>query len=277
MPKISVIVPAYDIELYIGKCIDSLVCQTLKDIEIIIVNDGSKDNTEQIIENKIMEYPNSKIILYNKENGGQSDARNFGIERANGEYIAFVDGDDYVDENMFLKMYNKTKEYPYDIIMCDVNCIYPNKEVEIKSGLKCDKKDMKLDDKKEMIYSSYAVVWNKIYKRELFNKDTLFMKGVCYEDVLFLYKIYAYVNSIGIIDEKLYNYVQRSNSITYTYTEKLYDILKILDELLKFYQEKVNDNYADILEYVYIRYSFGTFIKRLAKCGDRKIFNKRCG
>ena len=274
MPKISVIVPAYNIELYIGKCIDSLINQTLEDIEIIIVNDGSTDRTEDVIKKKIEKYKNKNIKLFTKENGGQSDARNFGISKATGEYIAFVDGDDYIEPDMFFELYKKTEEYSYDMVTCDVNCRYPNKDVEIKSGVFSDKKSMSDEDKKELILFAYAVVWNKIYKKELFTKDKLFMKGVWYEDVLFLYKLFPYINSVGVVNKKLYNYIQRPNSVTYTYSDKLYDINKILKELNLFYENKnIKSDYEDVLEYVYVRYMLATFIKRLAKCKDKSKFN----
>lgn len=204
MYKISVIVPAYNIEEYIGKCIDSLANQTFNDIEIIIVNDGSKDNTEDVIKKRIAEYPDKNIILYTKENGGLSDARNFGISKATGEYIAFLDGDDYVEPDMFYEMNKKIEEYSYDVIACDVNCRYPDKDMEIKSGIGSDKRKMTVKDKEELILNAYVVVWNKIYKRELFTKDKLFMKGIWFEDVLFSYKIFPFINSIGVVNK---NYV----------------------------------------------------------------------
>lgn len=274
MPKISVIVPAYNIELYIGKCIDTLAKQTLEDLEIIIVNDGSTDRTEEVIRKKIERYSDKNIVLFNKENGGQSDARNFGMDKATGDYIAFVDGDDYVELDMFEEMYKKVEEYPYDIVTCDVNCIYPNKNVEIKSGIFSDKHEMEVQDRKELILSSYTVVWNKIYKRELLAKDKYFAKGIWYEDVLFLYKVFPYVNSVGVVNKKLYNYMQRINSVTYTYSDKLYDINKSLKLLVNYFEEQgLKAEYDDILEYVYVRYMYATFIKRLAKAKDRERFN----
>jgi len=275
MPKISVIVPAYNIEEYIGKCMDSLVNQTLKDIEIIIVNDGSTDKTEEVIKEKIEQYKDKRILFFSKENGGQSDTRNFGIKKATGEYIAFVDGDDYVELDMFESMYAKTQEFPYDIVTSDVNCKYPDKDVLIKSGIESDKKELSLEDKKELILNMYAVVWNKIYKRELLTDDKLFMKGIWFEDVLFLYKLIPYINSIGIVEKRLYNYLQRTTSITYTYNEKLYDINKILKMLIEYYKEQeLIKDYEDVLEYVYVRYMYATFIKRLAKCKDKKNLKK---
>lgn len=273
MPKISVIVPAYNIELYIGKCIDTLANQTLDDLEIIIINDGSTDRTEDVIKKKIEKYSDKNIVLFNKENGGQSDARNYGIKNATGDYITFVDGDDYVEPDMFEQMYKKVLEYPYDIVMCDVSCRYPNKSLEIKSGMTDDKKSMGLQDRKEIILSSYAVVWNKIYKKELITEDKFFVKDLWYEDVLFIYKLFPYINSVGVVNKKLYNYVQRQNSITYTYNDKLYDVTKVLNELIQYYDKQgLKHDYDDILEFVYIRYMYATFIKRLAKSKDKRRF-----
>ncbi len=104
MKKVSVIVPVYNVENYITKCLESLVSQTLQDMEIIIVNDGSSDNSQQIIDNFVKKYP-EKIKAFIKDNGGLSDARNFGIDRAIGEFIGFVDSDDYVTPTMFEQMY----------------------------------------------------------------------------------------------------------------------------------------------------------------------------
>lgn len=102
--KVSIIVPVYNVELYLEKCLLSLVNQTLQDIEILVVNDGSSDNSQQIIEKFQQEYPD-RIFGFIKENGGLSDARNFGIDRAKGEFLGFVDSDDYVSESMFEEMY----------------------------------------------------------------------------------------------------------------------------------------------------------------------------
>lgn len=274
MPKVSIIVPAYNIELYIGKCIDSLVSQTLKDIEIIIVNDGAKDRTDDVIRKKLEKYNDDRILYFTKENGGLSDTRNFGISKASGEYIAFVDGDDYIEPEMFELMYKKTEEYPYDVVACDVNCKYPNRDLLIKSGISESKRDLSVEDKKEIIHTAYVVAWNKIYRKELFTEDKLFVKNVWFEDVLFFYKLVPFIQSIGIVEKSLYNYIQRTNSITYTYSDKLYDINKNLKTLVNYYEEQgLTDEYKDILEFVYVRYMYGTFVKRLAKSKDKTRFN----
>ena len=114
MPKISIIVPVYNVEKYVDRCLRSLVTQTLQDIEIIIVNDGTQDKSEEIIEKYVRENQN-KIKYYEKSNGGLSSARNYGLEYATGEYIAFLDSDDYVETNMYEEMYNLAKKENADM------------------------------------------------------------------------------------------------------------------------------------------------------------------
>ena len=126
MPKVSVIVPIYNVEDYIEQCLETLVNQTLEEIEIILVNDGSKDNSEKIAKQYKEKYPN-KITYLEKENGGLSDARNFGIPYAKGEYIAFLDSDDYVELIMYEEMYKIAKKEDSDIVECDFYWEYPNK------------------------------------------------------------------------------------------------------------------------------------------------------
>ena len=128
MPKVSVIVPVYNVEEYLERCLDSLVNQTLKDIEIIIVNDGSTDGSKEIIQKYLNKYKN--IVYLEKENGGLSSARNYGIPYAKGEYIGFVDSDDYVEITMYENMYNKAIEEKSDMVECDFIWEYPNKKRE---------------------------------------------------------------------------------------------------------------------------------------------------
>ena len=126
MSKVSIIVPVYNVEKYLKRCIDSLINQTLKDIEIIVVDDGSTDNSGQII--KKYQEKNSNIKYYKKENGGLSDARNYGMKYAQSEYIAFLDSDDFVDKTMYEKMYNKAIEDNADYVECDFYWAYPKAE-----------------------------------------------------------------------------------------------------------------------------------------------------
>ena len=132
MPKVSVVVPVYNVDKYLERCLDSLVYQTLKDIEIVIVNDGSTDKSAEIIKKYVQSYPN-KVFAFEKENGGLSDARNFGIKKCHGNYIGFVDSDDYVSLDMFKKLYEKAISKDFDITVCDVRLVWKNKSKEISS------------------------------------------------------------------------------------------------------------------------------------------------
>ena len=125
MPKVSVIVPVYNVEKFIDVCLNSLVNQTLDDIEIVVVNDGSPDNSQKIIDRYVRTYPN-KVKSFIKKNGGLSDARNYGITKCTGEYVGFIDGDDYADLDMYESMYKKAKAQDFDVVVCDLRYVYNN-------------------------------------------------------------------------------------------------------------------------------------------------------
>ena len=141
MPKVSIIVPFYNVENYIEKCLETLVNQTLKDIEIILVNDGSKDRSIDIVNKFLKQYP-EKIVYLEKENGGLSDARNFGIPHAKGEYIEFLDSDDYVEKDMYENMYELAKKEDSDMVECDFYWEYPDKLKKDEGIIYHGKKEM---------------------------------------------------------------------------------------------------------------------------------------
>ena len=265
MVKVSVIVPVYNVELYLEKCLDTLVNQTLKDIEIIVVNDGSPDNSQKIIDKFAKKY---KVIkAYKKENGGLSDARNFGIKKAIGEYVAFVDSDDYVSLDMYEKMYEKAKSGNFDMVVCDLNYIYPDKEVRAYSNVK----DNTTDIKKTMI-NIYPSAWNKLFKRKLLN-NIEFKKGVWFEDVEFIYRFLPRVKNIGVVSEPFYQYLQREGSITKKKDLRIYHYIDNLNGIVEYYKEhKIYDEYKCELEYVYLRYIYATFIKQ-ATIFDKEEFD----
>ena len=177
--KLSIIIPCYNVEKYVEKSINSLIAQTLDNVEIIVVNDGSKDNTLKIL--KKYEKENSNIKLIDKKNAGVSAARNDALKIAKGEYIGFLDSDDWVEKDMFEKMYNKAINENLDIVACDTNAVYPDKNIIIKSNVS------RTSTPEELMINAYAVIWNKIYKKELLNGIT-FKEGMTFcEDVLFLY------------------------------------------------------------------------------------------
>ena len=269
--KISVIIPCYNAEKYIEKCLDSLINQSIKDIEIIAINDGSSDNTKAILEKYDKKY--DIISVVNTPNGGQSRARNIGLEKATGDYIAFIDSDDYANDTLKI-MYEKAISNDYDVVFSDVNIVYPNFEKRISSGLENDTSD-KNEIKKALVYSySASVVWNKLYKRELL-KDMKFKEGVWFEDVEYNFRLFPKIKNIGVVKEIFVNYIQNEGSVTYTYNERLYDFINNFNGLITYYKDNnLYDDFYNELEYSYIRYSYNTFIKRLAKCGNFSTYMK---
>ncbi len=223
MTKVSIIVPTYNREKYVNRCLDSLINQTLKDIEIIIVDDGSTDNTKNIIN----EYKDKRIKYIYKENTGIGETRNLGIENAIGEYISFVDIDDFLDKTMIEKCYNKAINDNLDIVICDY--IEINEETtEQKQIHLMEFNNTTLEDLPELINKTNLGPCNKIIKRSLF-KDNVFPTNIKYEDMSLVIKLYKNANKIGKINEYLSYFLIHKNSETTTVDTKIFDIFKSLD------------------------------------------------
>ena len=263
MIKVSIIVPFYNVENYIEKCLQSLVSQTLEDIEIILVNDGSEDKSEEIAKKFIEIYPN-KIVYLKKENGGLSDARNYALPKARGEYIAFVDSDDYVEIDMYEEMYKKAKLENLDYVECDFLWEYPDKILESKGKL--------YNNKKEMFVNARVVAWNKLIKRETIQKNNIkFPKGYRYEDVEFFYKLLPYIKKWGIISKEFVHYVQRENSISNVQNVRTKEIIDILKHIIDYYKE--NNwfaEYKEEIEYIYTRYILCSSMLRMVMIENKK-------
>ena len=263
MPKVSVIVPVYNVEKYINKCLESLEKQTLQDIEIIIVNDGSTDNSIDIINNYMQKYP-KKFICVEKENGGLSDARNFGMKYASGEYIAFLDSDDYAEKDTYQKMYELAKRDKSDMVECDFYWEYPNKLKEDIGAI--------YNGKHEMIEKVRVVAWNKLIKREVIEKNNIhFPKDFRYEDVEFTYKLIPCINKVSFLKKPLIHYVQRNNSIINLQNKRTREIFDVLEHVLDFYKDqKIYEVYKEELEYIYTRYLLCSSLLRMVKIDDKK-------
>ena len=264
MPKVSVIVPFYNVEGYIEKCLTTLVNQTLQDIEIILVNDGSKDRSINIVEKFIKEYP-KKIVYLEKENGGLSDARNYAMPYAKGEYIAFLDSDDYVEKDMYQKMYDLAINENSDMVECDFYWEYPDKT----------KKDIGkiYNTKKEMIEKMRVVAWNKLIKREILeNTKIKFPKGYRYEDVEFAYKLVPYIEKVSFLKEPCIHYIQREGSISNSQNERTKEIFDVLQHVIDYYKENgIYEDYKTELEYIYVRYAFCSSLRRIVKIQNENI------
>lgn len=267
MPKVSVIVPVYNVEKYLKKCLDSLINQTIQDIEIIVVNDGSKDNSEEIIKEYEKNNP-EKIVYLKKENGGLSDARNYGIPYAKGEYIAFLDSDDYVELDMYEKMYELAKKENSDMVECDFYWEYPNK-TKIDIGII-------YSNQKEMLQKARVVAWNKLIKRSIIEESKVqFPKGYRYEDVEFTYKLIPYLNKVSFAKEPFIHYIQRENSISNVQNERTKEIFEVLEHVIEYYKEKgIYKEFEKELEYTYARILLCSSLLRIVKIKDKKIRNR---
>lgn len=267
---VSIIVPVYNVRDYLEKCLDSLVNQTLQNIEIIVVNDGSPDDSQIIVDKYVKKYP-QLIKSYIKENGGLSDARNYGMKKASGKYIAFVDSDDYVDNTMYQKLYEKAISGNFDLVVCDLNYVYPDANKPCSSNIKND--IVSKDGVKEIMTNIYPSAWNKLYKRNLLDNIS-FKKGVWWEDVEFLYRLLPSVNSIGVVKENLYQYVQRNGAITSTFNDKIYHYIDNWNGVIEFYKNNnLFDEYKQELEYSYVRYLYATMIKSLLKWKNKEKYD----
>ena len=240
MPKVSIIIPVYNVSKYLPTCLNSLVNQTLKDIEVIVVNDGSPDDSQDIIDKYVKKYP--KIIKsYIKENGGQGSARNYGLKKATGEYIGYVDSDDYVCTDMYEKLYNKAKKDDLDIAICGNYLVYedsPKRDIELNNHI--------LDDPQANAFFGKLAVWNKIYKKKIV-EGLVFRSKVWYEDLDFTVKAMLKTKKIGYLDEPLYCYLIREGS-----TMNNSNVVRNLEIFEAFDQIKDNKKYFSYIEYLAI-------------------------
>ena len=211
MSKVSIIVPVYNVEKYLRKCIDSLINQTLNDIEIICINDGSTDKSLEILK----EYKNrdSRIILLNQENSGQSIARNNGIKKAAGEYLGFVDPDDWIDLDYYEKLYNAASTNDTDIAVggiIRVTGIKKKKFLNFEKETLTDNTKLKFElcDVPEKSY-----IWNKIYKTQKLKEINLkFEEGRIFEDCIFTPQALFFLGKMVTVPNTYYYYLRRNNS-----------------------------------------------------------------
>lgn len=256
--KVSVIIPVYNTEDYLKECIESLVNQTLREIEILIVNDGSTDSSLEIIKEFKNKYPNI-IKIFDKVNGGQASARNYALPFAQGEYLGFVDSDDWVDSTMYEEMYEKAEKEDADIVICDMVDHFPDRTVCYPSS--------RFENKFKVTPSAC----NKLFKRSLVKED-VFPVGLWYEDFEFTTMQLMKTDCISVIHKGLYHCHCREVSTMYNdNSEKNQDILVVLEHLVE-YVEKNGwyEKYKNVLEYLYIDHVLITSINRVQKQTNEK-------
>lgn len=237
---ISVIVPIYNVEKYINKCIDSIINQTYTNLEIILVDDGSPDNCGKICDEYAKK--DNRIKVIHKENGGLSDARNVGIKNAKGMYITVVDSDDYIEQKYIEILYKSIKENETDIAIGSHKVIYENGTIIDKST----NEENVIESKnvlKRILYDEGIDLsaWAKLYKKELFY-SIQYPKDRLYEDAATTYKLIDASNKISIISKPIYNYMIRNNSITNNdFSKKKMDLIISTEEMATYIKEKYPD------------------------------------
>lgn len=250
MVKVSVIVPIYNSEKYLKRCIDSLINQTLSDMEFILINDGSTDSCDSIINS----YNDSRIKYFKRSNHGIGETRNFGIDHAVGEFIGFLDSDDYVDADMYEKMYNECINKGLDIVICDH---YIESESSSSTLRFIDFGVTSLDDSPNLLLDINLAPWNKIYSKRIFSSDTYYPVGVKYEDTPWVALMFSRANRIGKLNEPLYHYIVHDNSQTTVIDERVFDIFKITDLLFETLgnNERIKSCVDDLVIYLITKYT----------------------
>lgn len=276
-PKISVVIPCYNGENFIEKCIKSISAQTYNNLEIIIVNDGSTDNTETIIRN----FSDNRIKYIYQKNAGEAAARNTGIETATGEYIGFVDSDDYIEPEMYEKLFNALYFNNAEMTVANYNQIYADgtikKAYSTMSGQIFDIQEDILSYWIKVCASAHPnnYVWSRLYKTELIMKSGIrFEKYVHSADTLFNFKLLPYINKCILVNEGLYNYVQRVGSGIHTVAIKnnIADLYaETFQVLADYYNDNNYDNFKNVLPiHAYTRMKNIFFYSRLAGIPDKK-------
>lgn len=253
-PLCSIIVPIYNVEALLPRCIDSLIGQQYQNIEIILVNDGSTDSSEAVCREFLNR--DSRIKLINKENGGLSSARNAGLKLSKGEYIFFVDSDDYVTSDFCLVGVDGFLNHNADVVIFGFNNIFVDTNKVIEKHCRKSRVISKEEALKGTLIDGYinSLAWNKAYKRELFD-DIRYPEGMVFEDVGTTYKIFDKANTICISSNITYNYELRNGSISNKWwcnDKKINDFFVLRYNQLQF----INNNYPSLIKLSYATTGF---------------------
>ena len=255
MPEISVIIPAYNVEKYLEKCMESVLGQRFNDFEILLIDDGAKDRTPQICDKYAS--LDTRVKVYHKENGGLSDARNYGLDRMSGRYVTFIDSDDYVDLNYLGYMFDLIKEKKAQIAIVQGQVLLEKeKPLEIKET---EEKVIKAEDAVRMMLlrrEATHTSWGKLYDATLWKKIR-FPKGQNYEDYATTYCVFAQANVVAYSNAGLYFYIQRKGSIMHdTCSLKTLSVLDVSDavsEFMKFQWPDCKEEILDLQVHTYLK------------------------
>ena len=240
VPEISIIVPAYNVEKYLDKCMKSILSQTFEDFEVLLIDDGSKDTTPKICDKYAA--LDSRVKAYHKKNGGLSDARNYGLDRMSGKYVTFIDSDDFIDVNYLKYMYYLVKKDNAQITIVQGQVLLETeKPIEDKAT---EEKVLKTVDAVRMMLlrrDATHTSWGKLFNTKLW-ETIRFPKGQNYEDYATTYYVFAQADTVAYSNARLYFYIQRTGSIMHDVcSEKTLSVLDVSDTVTEFIEKQWPD------------------------------------
>lgn len=271
MIQVSVVVPVYNTGIYLEKCLASLVNQTLKQLEVVVVDDGSTDESVQIIEEYVRRYP-GRVRAFHKENGGQATARNRGIRECTGEYIGFMDSDDYAAPDMYERLYLAAAQAKADLAECSYR--YVRAEGDRELPLKPYGSVRSYASRREMFFHPLVSPWNKLYRAALLREKTAyFPEGYIYEDTAFFIKLIPYAERTVFVDEPFVTHIQRgSSTMGSNKSKRVGDIFPVLEDILSCYRQTGQyELYRSELEYFCVRILLCSSLERIARVEDKAL------
>lgn len=266
MAKVSIIVPVYNVEKYIEKCILSLKKQSFRDCEFIIVNDGSTDKSYSIAKKLIN--GDKRFVLITQDNKGLSGARNAGLKYASGEYLMFLDSDDSFRNDIVEKCYKRITENNSDIVIFSFNKVDENNNIVERNEVNRDDTIL-LSENKKVMKEVENCIWDKMYKSYLFDEIT-FPENLLYEDLGTTYRIFPKAKRITFLNEIGIDYLyKREGSITKTFDNKIYSIFSICDLLICYYKKNnLYDVFRNELDYIMYREIIECVKQAVIECKD---------
>lgn len=282
MKKVSIIVPIYNSSSYLNCCMDSLLKQTYKNIEIILVDDGSKDISPEIC--KKYQKKDSRVSYYSKKNGGVASARNYGLRKITGEYVVFIDSDDYIENNMIECLVEGIDKYNCDMSACYFSKFNNYNKILEKQATNDKIINYKVLDNKEEIYSLMlknkkigGYIWNKIYKESILHEMDKYFSGDMLEDYEFNCRYVELCSKISFCEVELYNYFENSNGLTGSFkmNDSKINGINVYNEIIKYYDKYDNfDTYMIIFHALKYEFNINYKSYKLNKTKRREYIDK---
>lgn len=285
-PDISIIVPVYNAEAHIAQCIESVLAQTHENIELILVNDGSKDKSGKICDDYAAKDP--RVIAIHTENHGQTHARTTGLKKSRGEYIHLVDADDWLSPNMEELMFAAAREHKADIVTCNATFHYANHSMPVEQYVPTgvfDKERLMSELYPKMLYSGrffyfgiYAAMWNKLFRRDIITPNILAVDESIKigEDGVATYGAFLYANKVIVLSDHLYQYRDNNDSITRSYCKEQFDsALTLIDALRKLNTKKDVYDLSSQIDYYFMYNVRSIFIEEFYYRHKKKLSARR--